>query len=99
MWIGSGGCSNCASTIFSRPALSEVGRLIEQHAGQTAVLLGILDRGIGAVGGKPRRAGDADLAAVFDETPVRRRGHGAELDRVMRGDLLRPFRLAARFQR
>ena len=55
MWIGSGGCSNFASTIFSRPALSEVGRLIEQHAGQTAVLLGILDRGIGAVGGKPRR--------------------------------------------
>ena len=63
MWIGSGGCSNLASTIFSRPALIGVVGLIGQHPRQAAALLGILDRGVGAVGRESRRAGDSDIAA------------------------------------
>src|SRR2546430_10215 len=54
--------------------------------------------GTGAVGGEARRAGDRDLGAALDDPPVERRRHGAELDRVMRGNLLRPLRRAARLE-
>src|SRR6185312_13620576 len=37
-----------------------------------------------------------DLVAVLDESPVERRRHGAELDGVMRGNILWPLWLAAR---
>ena len=61
--------------------------LIGQHAGQATVLHRMLDRGIGAVGGEPRRNGDAGLISVLDKAPVRHPGGGAELDGIVRGDV------------
>ena len=75
-----------------------VRRLIGQHPRQAAALLGILDRGIGTVGGETRRARHANLPAIFDKVPVRRRGRGAELNRLMASDRLRRGRLAALLQ-
>ena len=69
---------------FQPAGLDRGGGLVGHHPGQAAALLGILDRGVGTVGGKARRAGDADIAALVDEAPVRRRAQGAELDGVVR---------------
>jgi len=95
MWIGSGGCSNFSSTILSRPALIGLRRLIGQHPRQAAALLGILDRGVGAVGGEPRRARHADLAAVFDKAPVQRRDQAPNWIVSCECDRRRRLRLAA----
>src|ERR1035441_10866122 len=75
--------------------LERVGRLIGQHPRQPAVLLGILDRSVGAVGAEPRRTRHADLTVTPDKAPFRRGADGAELYRFMRRNRLRRRRLAA----
>src|SRR5450755_1006873 len=74
--------------------LDRVGRLIGQYPRQAAVLLGILDRSVGAVGAEPRRARHADLAVTPDKAPFRRGDDGAELYSFMRRNCLRRRRLA-----
>ena len=96
MWIGSAGCSNFASTIFSRPAFSDSGGLIGQHPRQAAALLGILDRGIGAVAGKARRASATRISRP--SSTKRQSGSAVMAPNWMvscDGDRLRRLRLAA----
>src|SRR6266403_347426 len=70
------------------PGLDRFRRLIGQHPRQAAALLGILDRGVGTVGGETRRARHANLSAMLDKVPVRRGGRGAELYRLVGSDHL-----------
>src|SRR5712664_3385939 len=81
---------------YPEPAgLDRFRRLIGQHPRQAAALRGILDRGVGTVGGETRRARPADLSAMLDKVPVRRGGRGAELYRLVDSDRLRRARLTA----
>ena len=98
IWIGIAGCFEFSQYDFQPPRFERFGGLIGHHPRQPAVRFRILDRGVRAVGGEAWCAGDADLVAILDESPVERRRHGAELDRVMGGNLPRPLRLAPLFE-
>ena len=80
---------------FEPAGLDRIGRLVGHHIREAAILFGVLDRGVGDVGGEARCAGHAKLAATPDEAPFRR---AAKQDRVVRSDRLRRLWLTARLE-